>query len=61
MDNNINYCVLEDCNKEECHHCFPVKGCQMHQICIERGIFEDMNIILKNKHSKNNNDNKKLK
>ena len=41
------YCVLEDCNREACHHCFPVKGCRIHPNCIQNGQFVDINIIKK--------------
>ena len=33
--NNI-YCVLSDCNKATCHHCFPVRNCSYnHDFCKE--------------------------
>jgi len=50
MENKVLYCVLEDCNNEFCHHCFPVKNCKLHKICIEKGQLEDMNEFLKNKN-----------
>lgn len=32
------FCVLGDCSKEECHHCFPVINCsQNHEICAKSG------------------------
>lgn len=32
------FCVLGDCNKNECHHCFPVKNCSKnHELCKEHG------------------------
>jgi len=35
------HCVLGDCYKEYCHHCFPVLNCKKHDICIEQGMFEE--------------------
>jgi UDP-glucuronate 4-epimerase len=35
------HCVLGDCYKEYCHHCFPVLNCKKHDICIEKGMFEE--------------------
>lgn len=34
----MTFCVLGDCNQSNCHHCFPVKNCKDHKICIEEGI-----------------------
>ena len=34
----MTFCILGDCNKFSCHHCFPVKNCREHKICIEDGI-----------------------
>ena len=31
------WCILGDCNQPECHHCFPVRGCKIHNLCIEKG------------------------
>ena len=31
------WCVLGDCMQPECHHCFPVKNCKKHQLCIDEG------------------------
>ena len=31
------FCFLGDCNKENCHHCFPIINCKEHKICIEEG------------------------
>ena len=28
------WCILGDCNQPECHHCFPVKNCKKHNLCI---------------------------
>ena len=43
-----SYCVLGDCYKECCHHCFPIKGCNKHEICKVEGQFEPMvEVILK--------------
>ena len=37
------YCILGDCNKEICHHCFPVKKCSYgHSHCEENGIFKEI-------------------
>jgi len=30
-------CVLGDCYQPECHHCFPVKDCKKHKLCITDG------------------------
>lgn len=43
------YCVLEDCNRPNCHHCFPVKNCREHKICLDEGQFEEYGIFMKNK------------
>jgi hypothetical protein len=48
----IFYCVLEDCNREACHHCFPVKDCNLHPNCIKNGKFTDINIIKKQRVKK---------
>ncbi|VVU95068.1 GDP-mannose 4,6 dehydratase [seawater metagenome] len=46
--NFIRWCVLEDCNHPECHHCFPVKNCSKnHPECINGTcpeIFKDMEL-----------------
>lgn len=34
------YCILGDCSQPECHHCFPVKDCSKHHICITEGTCE---------------------
>ena len=35
---NNTFCVLGDCSKEECHHCFPVYNCSLnHEICAKNG------------------------
>ena len=31
------FCVLGDCNQAVCHHCFPVKDCKKHKLCITDG------------------------
>jgi len=37
---------MEDCNKEECHHCFPVLDCSMkHDWCLKQGRFKEMKQI----------------
>lgn len=46
------YCVLEDCNREACHNCFPVKDCNLHPNCIKNGKFTDINIIKKQRVKK---------
>lgn len=37
-----SFCVLGDCSKETCHHCFPVKNCKDHEICKKEGILDSM-------------------
>lgn len=37
------YCVLRDCNDSRCHNCFPVKDCNIHDICINEGTCEEYN------------------
>jgi len=32
-----NWCILGDCNQNECHHCFPVKNCKIHLLCKNEG------------------------
>ena len=45
--NNI-FCVLDDCNKEECHHCFPVKNCSFnHDFCHMNGCCDEIDITKK--------------
>tara|TARA_B100000965_G_scaffold42235_2_gene31033 strand:- start:690 stop:1775 length:1086 start_codon:yes stop_codon:yes gene_type:complete len=40
------YCILGDCNKERCHHCFPVKNCSYnHECCKKQGLFEEIKNI----------------
>ena len=37
------FCVLGDCSKNECHHCFPVKNCSLkHEWCKEKGCCEEI-------------------
>lgn len=44
------YCVLEDCNRYECHHCFPVKNCSFnHELCQKNGKLDEI-FIKKNKN-----------
>ena len=31
------FCQLEDCNKVNCHNCFPVLSCNIHTNCIDNG------------------------
>ena len=40
------FCVLGDCSKETCHHCFPVKNCKEHEICKKEGQFEEMSTFI---------------
>lgn len=44
------FCELQDCNKEICHHCFPVLNCSLnHNYCNNNGKFKeilDKNVIL---------------
>lgn len=45
--NNI-FCILGDCSKEECHHCFPVEKCSMkHEWCIQNGCCHEIDITKK--------------
>ena len=32
-----DWCILGDCSQPECHHCFPVKNCQIHDLCKKEG------------------------
>ena len=34
------WCVLGDCMQPECHHCYPVKKCTKHHLCIDEGTCE---------------------
>lgn len=43
------YCILEDCNRENCHNCFPVLGCTKHKKCIEQGQFIEFSQYMLNK------------
>lgn len=37
------FCVLEDCNRAECHHCFPVINCTLnHEWCNKKGICKEI-------------------
>ena len=38
-----SYCVLEDCNRPNCHNCFPVLSCSEHEKCINYGQFIEYN------------------
>ena len=41
----VLFCVLGDCNKEECHHCFPVKHCsQEHSFCKKHGVCDEIDV-----------------
>ena len=31
------WCILGDCMQPECHHCYPVKDCKRHDLCIKEG------------------------
>ena len=31
------WCVLGDCMQPECNHCYPVKDCKKHELCIKEG------------------------
>ncbi len=43
--NKNMFCVLGDCNKEECHHCFPVKFCKYnHELCKKEGMCYDVDL-----------------
>lgn len=35
------FCIMGDCNKEYCHHCFPVKTCDEHKFCKKNGICKE--------------------
>jgi len=45
------WCILGDCSRVYCHHCFPVKNCSKnHTFCNENGCCDEIfNIKLKNK------------
>lgn len=43
------FCVLEDCDRPNCHHCFPVKNCKEHHKCINEGQFQEYEEFIKNK------------
>ena len=43
------WCILGDCNQPECHHCFPVKNCKKHELCIREGTCELIDIKKKYK------------
>ena len=46
----MSWCMLADCERKECHHCFPVINCsQNHLFCREYGICKE--IIPKEVHS----------
>jgi len=32
-----DWCVLGDCMQPECHHCYPVKNCKKHDLCLKEG------------------------
>lgn len=41
----MSFCILGDCSKKECHHCFPVKNCSYyHDYCIENGICNEIKV-----------------
>ena len=45
------YCMLEDCNKYECHNCFPVKNCSFnHEWCQKNGTLKEI-FIKKNENT----------
>jgi UDP-glucuronate 4-epimerase len=45
--NNI-FCILGDCNIEECHYCFPVKNCSFnHEWCNKNGFCDEIDITKK--------------
>ena len=45
---NDLFCVLGDCSKEECHHCFPVRNCSFNHIyCKENGCCDEIDITKK--------------
>lgn len=42
------FCCLGDCNRAECHHCFPVKKCSMnHSWCKLNGICDEIDVTKK--------------
>ncbi len=44
------FCILGDCSKDQCHHCFPVKKCSKnHEWCIKNGCCNE--IIVENEKS----------
>ena len=38
------WCVLGDCMQKECHHCYPIKDCNKHELCINEGTCEFITI-----------------
>ena len=43
------FCILGDCYKEECHHCFPVKFCKYeHEVCKKDGMCYDVDLYKEN-------------
>jgi UDP-glucuronate 4-epimerase len=36
------FCILGDCNKLHCHHCFPIKECSKHNICSKNGCCDEI-------------------
>ena len=46
------FCILGDCNKVECHHCYPVKNCSKnHNYCFKNGILDE--IFISNNYENN--------
>ena len=41
----MEFCVLCDCNKNHCHHCYPVLRCSYnHEFCNEHGMCKEMKV-----------------
>tara|TARA_Y100000389_G_scaffold204928_1_gene260919 strand:+ start:12863 stop:13915 length:1053 start_codon:yes stop_codon:yes gene_type:complete len=37
-----DWCILGDCSKDYCHHCFPVSNCKKHILCEKEGQFDEL-------------------
>ena len=44
------FCILGDCSKHNCHHCYPVKSCSLnHLFCQKHGTcLEFIDVFLSN-------------
>lgn len=59
-----NWCILGDCGKDNCHHCYPVINCSMgHSFCIKNGCCHEIiekDIDVKRNDIKMQENNKKI-